>query len=417
MRAKLRRGRVIGMAAVAAALLIMLAAAVAPADMSPPIALPALTVRPAAVPTDRTVTLITGDRVTLAGGDASRPSIEPGAGRQRVTFSTLRMDGRMYVVPSDVSRLVSGGSLDRRLFDVAGLIRDGYDDARRTDVPLIVKYRGAAGRSAMSAAGARTMRALPAIDGAAVRVPKRTAASFVDQLPIDGIARIWLDGRRRVTLDDSVPQIGAPAAWQAGFSGKGVTVAVLDSGIDAEHPDLAGRITEAMDFTGSGPGDQVGHGTHVAATIAGTRGVAMDARLLDGKVCGSCGCEESAILAGMHWAAVEKRARVINLSLGGGDLSEIDPLEEAVNELTAQTGARFVVAAGNYGPGATSVGSPGSAEAALTVGAVDKQDQLAEFSSRGPRVGDHGLKPDITAARGRHRCREGGRHRARRACR
>jgi len=105
----------------------------------------------------------------------------------------------------------------------------------------------------------------------------------------------------------------------------------------------------------------------------------------------------SAIVAGMEWAATEVKANVVNLSLGGPDAPETDPMEEAVNRLTAATGTLFVIAAGNEGPGAGTVGSPGSAEAALTVGAVDKQDQLADFSSRGPRVGDDGLKPDVTA--------------------
>ena len=79
------------------------------------------------------------------------------------------------------------------------------------------------------------------------------------------------------------------------------------------------------------------------------------------------------------------------------DTPEVDLLEEAVNRLTAQTGTLFVIAAGNEGPGESTVGSPGSADAALTVGAVDKQDKLADFSSRGPRVGDGAVKPDVTA--------------------
>ncbi|MFD1326283.1 S8 family serine peptidase, partial [Micromonospora sonneratiae] len=78
------------------------------------------------------------------------------------------------------------------------------------------------------------------------------------------------------------------------------------------------------------------------------------------------------------------------------DTPEIDPLEQAVNTLTAQTGTLFVIAAGNDG-GEGTVGSPGSADAALTVGAVDRDDELAEFSSRGPRVGDEAIKPDVTA--------------------
>ncbi len=180
---------------------------------------------------------------------------------------------------------------------------------------------------------------------------------------------------------------------------------MLDTGVDTTHPDLASQVAERKNFTTEQGLDVVGHGTHVASTIAGTgaasdgkyKGVAPDAKLYDGKVCGLDGCPESAILAGMEWAATEVKAGVVNLSLGGTDTPEIDPLEEAVNRLTAQTGSLFVIAAGNEGDGEETVGSPGSADAALTVGAVDKQDKLAGFSSRGPRIGDGGVKPDVTA--------------------
>jgi subtilisin family serine protease len=126
-----------------------------------------------------------------------------------------------------------------------------------------------------------------------------------------GIDHVWLDGQRKLSLDVSVPQIGAPAAWKAGLDGAGVTVAVLDSGIDATHPDLKDQISQARNFTTvPDTDDTVGHGTHVASTIAGTgaasggryRGVAPGAKLLVGKVCTDV-CEDSDILAGMAWAA------------------------------------------------------------------------------------------------------------------
>jgi subtilisin family serine protease len=137
----------------------------------------------------------------------------------------------------------------------------------------------------------------------------------------------------------------------------------------------------------------------VASIVAGAgekqRGVARDAKIALGKV-GDRVMFESHILAGMEWAAVEVKAKVVNMSLGGPDTPDADPLEQAVDTLSARTGALFVISAGNDGLAGT-VGSPGSADAALTVGAVDRDDMKASFSSAGPRKGDHAIKPDVTA--------------------
>ncbi|HZX04727.1 S8 family peptidase, partial [Kribbella sp.] len=335
--------------------------------------------------------------MTLLGGDPTRASITPGTGRTKIAFSSYREQNHLYVVPSDVRARLAEGKLDTRLFDVTGLIKDGYDSGT---MPLIVTYRGTAQqRSAVP--GATVARQLPVINGAALKVTKDAKV-----LNSTGIDKVWLDGKRKVTLDQSVPQIGAPTAWKAGYTGKGVPVAVLDTGIDKSHPDLATQVVGMKNFTDAPDGDHFGHGTHVASTIAGTaaasngkyKGVAPDARLYDGKVCDDGGsCQDSAILAGMEWAAKDIKAKVVNLSLGGTDTPGIDPLEEAVNRLTAETGTLFVIAAGNDGPNERTIGSPGSADAALTVGAVDKQNGLADFSSRGPRIGDGAVKPDISA--------------------
>ncbi|MEU9506852.1 S8 family serine peptidase [Micromonospora sp. NPDC048170] len=357
-----------------------------------------------------TVTLLTGDRVTVTG---SRASVRPAPGREDVRFLTRRDRGHLSVVPEDAVAPIRDGRIDRRLFDVTELVAAGYDDARRDNLPLLITGgTGPARRSAVPG-GVTVTRELPAVGGLAATASKRRAAEVWAAVTAAGARvgaaggadRIWLDGRRQLTLDRSVPQIGAPEAYRAGFTGRDVRVAVLDTGVDATHPDLAGRVAQARNFTEeSAPGDVVGHGTHVASIIAGSgaasdgrhRGVAPDATLLDGKVCETYGCAESAILAGMQWAAVEQRADVINLSLGGFDTPEVDPLEEAVNTLTAQTGALFVISAGNSGRFAP-VSSPSTADAALSVGAVDRDDSLADFSSRGPRTGDDALKPDITA--------------------
>ncbi|MGM1059924.1 S8 family serine peptidase [Saccharothrix sp. Mg75] len=340
------------------------------------------------------VTLVTGDRVVLAGDGVRAFVAAPG--RERTVFHTYERDGHLHVVPRDAARLISQGRLDPRLFDVTGLVESGYDDARRDTVPLIV-----AGDEEPAAAGLHVTRSLPVVGSYSARVVKSQAAeTWRTLVSRASVRKVWLDGLRELSLDRSTAQVGAPAAWAAGYTGKGVKVAVLDTGVDAAHPDLAGHVVEAENFTEDPDGtDGVGHGTHVAATIAGGvapyRGVAPEADLLDGKVCVAAGCQESAIVAGMEWAAA-RGADVVNLSLGGDDTAELDPLEEAVQRLSERTGTLFVVAAGNNARPGT-ISSPGSADAALTVGAVDRLDGIAPFSSRGPRTGDGGVKPDLTA--------------------
>lgn len=373
--------------------------------------------------TVRTVTLVTGDQVMLDGA-GKVTGVVRAEGREKVLFSVRVVAGHTQVVPGDAELLLAQGRLDARLFDVTQLVADGYDDARRGDVPLIVTFRGkkAPSMAPLTGAGAKIGRALPVVNGKAVRSAKKRGAAFWDAVTganptNDGateftaataVEKLWLDGRRKASLDKSVPQIGAPTAWAAGYDGTGIKIAVLDTGIDTGHPDLTTQVIAEQDFTGSasGAGDKFGHGTHVASITAGTgakaagkyKGVAPGAKILNGKVLDdNGGGYDSGIIAGMEWA-VAQGADVANLSLGGQDMPGIDPLEETVNRLSAESDTLFVISAGNEGEaGEHTVGSPGSADAALTVGSVDKTDALAVDSSRGPRVGDGGVKPDLTA--------------------
>ncbi|MDX2543129.1 S8 family serine peptidase [Streptomyces sp. WI04-05B] len=371
----------------------------------------------------KTVTLVTGDQV-MVDGAGKVTGVVRAEGREKVPFTVRVVAGHTRVVPGDAELLLAQGKLDARLFDVTQLVADGYDDARRTDVPLIATFQGkkAPSMAPFTGAGAKIGRALPVVNGKVVRPAKKRAAEFWDAVtgtaekadgateftPSTAIEKLWLDGRVKASLDKSVPQIGAPTAWAAGYDGTGTKVAVLDTGIDTSHPDVASQVIAEQDFTGSpsGASDKFGHGTHVASITAGTgarsggkyKGVAPGAKILNGKVLDdNGGGDYSGIIAGMEWA-VAQGADVVNLSLGGEDTPGIDPLEETVNRLSAQSDTLFVLSAGNEGEGGEStVGSPGSADAALTVGAVDKSDQLGDFSSRGPRVGDGGVKPDLTA--------------------
>ncbi|MDQ1017566.1 S8 family serine peptidase [Streptomyces afghaniensis] len=371
----------------------------------------------------RTVTLITGDRVTLrprTGGGTPAVSVLPGKGRESMGFRVehARRDGTQHigVVPDDAEHLLSAGTLDARLFDVTELVRIGRDDAHSRSLPLIVAERRgrAPAPSALTAHGAGLGRTLRALNGSTLTQPKDGTGGLWQSLLrgrlSDRVGKLWLDGRAKVLDDESNKIIGAPTAWKFGITGKNVLIADLDTGIDATHPDFKNRIAGTKDFTGTGMKDRYGHGTHTASTIAGTgaashgtyAGVAPGAKLLIGKVCDDNGeCPDSEIIAGMEWAAAQ-HAVAVNLSLGDTATDGTDPLSTALNRITAQTGTLFVVAAGNEG-GPTGNGvdgtveSPGSAEAALTVGSSTKRDTLSDFSSQGPRLGDDAVKPDLVA--------------------
>ncbi|MGW2939135.1 S8 family serine peptidase [Streptomyces sp. NPDC001156] len=383
-----------------------------------------------------TVRLVTGDQVTVTTlpGGRRTASVQPGPGRDHIPFQTLEGDDKqLTVLPFDAEALVTAGTLDRRLFNVSALIAEGYDEAHTSVLPLIVssgpsrvgaRVTVQATKAAAATAdrlvafneAATPSRTLESIHARSLRVADHDLNAFWKTLNPGGTSdaaraavtpRILLDGKVKAVLDRSTAQINAPTAWKAGYEGQGVKVAVLDTGADASHPDLVGRIAEAKDFSGSGnTDDHFGHGTHVASIVGGTgaasggtrRGVAPKADLLIGKVLDDNGYgSESDVIDGMEWAAGE-HAKVVNMSLGSDeDTDGTDPLSQAVDNLTASTGTLFVVAAGNAGPGPSTVGAPGAADAALTVGAVDSDDSLAPFSSRGPRLGDDAVKPDVTA--------------------
>jgi subtilisin family serine protease len=382
------------------------------------------------VPGRDTVTLLTGDRVRVdpAGEGRASVTVEPAprADGRVPTFRILSHGEQTFVVPSDVIGLF-GQMLDPALFDVDGLLAQGLDDASADEIPLIVQRSGDAPQLLRDTPlpAASEARPLASISATATSVAKDDLGALADPLAssaaearggdgpatttstsLHDVERIWLDVWVEVELHESTGQVRAPEVWDVGFDGTGVTVAVLDTGIDDSHPDLQGKVVAAQDFTGEGdPNDLHSHGTHVASTIAGTgaasdgiqRGVAPGADLMNGKVLHAGGSGlTSWIVAGMEWAA-EEGADIVNLSLGAPPgLWGSEPLTEAVEQLSASHGTLFVAAAGN-GACEACIGRPADAPSALTVGAVDRDDELAWFTSRGPVPESYGLKPDVTA--------------------
>jgi subtilisin family serine protease len=235
-------------------------------------------------------------------------------------------------------------------------------------------------------------------------------AAVMDEIrKLPDVTAVHEDFEVRANLTDSVPMIGATAvASTYGVTGAGVTVAVIDTGIDYTHPDLGGclgaacRVAGGYDFVNldDDPRDDYGHGTHVAGIIAanGTlKGVAPGATLLAYKVLNEYGYGyNSDIIAALEKAVLDG-AKVANLSLGGSG-SPSDPTSQALDNATA-AGMLSVVAAGNSGYSYQSIQSPGVARTALTVGATDKSWQMASFSSRGYVLdGDqYVMKPEVVA--------------------
>ncbi|URI06173.1 S8 family serine peptidase [Aquincola tertiaricarbonis] len=199
---------------------------------------------------------------------------------------------------------------------------------------------------------------------------------------------------RWVTHAWGLEDVGALSCWGAfDARGQGAKVAVLDTGVDATHPDLQGKVVGFAEFDAKGSvlkqgADQAwdadGHGTHVCGTIAGGRssgrwiGMAPQAQLLVAKVLGKTGGTDEQILKGMEWA-VAQGAEVINMSLGGltFDPGVLDTYTAAMIAARA-AGVPVVVAIGN--DGAQTSGSPGNDFFALAVGAMDVQGRVAAFS-------------------------------------
>ncbi|MFC4075803.1 S8 family serine peptidase [Salinithrix halophila] len=200
---------------------------------------------------------------------------------------------------------------------------------------------------------------------------------------LPGVKKIWPNTRYKANMKESASLVGAPEAWKkkdsAGnrVTGKGIKVAVVDTGVDGKHPDLKGKVVGGYDFVDKDatPQDGNGHGTHVAGTVAANgkiKGVAPGASILAYRVLDDTGSGYfDDILAGVE-KAVKDGAQVMNLSLGAAINSPEDPLSIAM-DVAALQGTIPVVANGNDGPGEWTLGTPASSREAISVGASTKK--------------------------------------------
>ena len=209
-------------------------------------------------------------------------------------------------------------------------------------------------------------------------------------------------------------KIGAPQLWAAGYKGQGVRIGHLDTGLDPNSPELAGKIAAFAEFNDSGervsgaqPHDTAQHGTHTAGLLVGkTVGVAPDAKLLSALVLPGGEGTFAQVIAGMQWmldpdnnADTNDGANVVSMSLGlPGTYQEfVQPVKNMI-----AAGVIPVFAIGNFGPNAGSTASPGNIPDVIGVGAVDQQNNVAPYSSRGPVNWTGGysgsfVKPDLVA--------------------
>lgn len=205
---------------------------------------------------------------------------------------------------------------------------------------------------------------------------------------------------RRLPLENFRPSTSTPwgigsvravESWTVSHGGQGARVLVLDTGIDKDHGSLADNFEAGRDFVGDNQpnypfNDTHGHGTHTAGTIAGLAaengftGVAPEARILAGRVCGDRGCSNIAIAQGVDWG-VEQKVDVISMSLGG---MWSTPAERMAISRAIQAGVTVVAASGNSGT--SRVSYPAALPDVIAVGAVDDKLQRAPFSQYGPEL-------------------------------
>jgi serine protease AprX len=330
--------------------------------------------------------------------------------------------------PERAATRSADSSIDALLAD---LDADGLSDAfearlRRlassARVSVVVTFDGPGGvATARDAVGSFVVtRRFDLVRGFAATMTKAQAQDLAAQ---PGVFRVEQDVRVRAFLDSADADFGTERARaDFGVTGAGVEVCIVDTGVDPNHEQLDGKAPIAFFDAVAGLAiayDDNGHGTHVAGIAVGDStggadaprygGVAPGAALSAAKVLNAAGSGSMAqVMAGIDWCAARPSVRVISMSLGTSAASDgNDGISRSVNSAVA-AGKVVVVAAGNSGDDPRTVGSPGAATGAITVGAVAEHSAppgaanhsdgiyLADFSSRGPTL-DGRIKPDIAS--------------------
>ncbi|HET6445235.1 MAG TPA: S8 family serine peptidase, partial [candidate division Zixibacteria bacterium] len=320
-----------------------------------------------------------------------------------ILFDSMPVSGHKAAMTSSLVELTSiqQNQLRRRSLSLTRAHQRFLDELRQLDIHFQLNYEYTY-----------------LLNGLAITLDSDEVDGLTEMPSVSGV---YPDSPVHLNLTESIPLIGADQVWVMTddlgrpITGQGIRVAIIDTGIDYTHPDLGGcfgpgcKVVDGYDLRNNDPDpmDDGGHGTHCAGVVAASgtmTGVAPEASLLAYKVLDGGGYGSiSVIIAGIERAAdpdqdpaSDDAVDIISMSLGYAG-SPGDPWSLAV-AAAAEQGILVATAAGNQGPGYSNLDSPGLEAKALTVGASDKNDVIATFSSRGPVPGyPEVIKPDIVA--------------------
>lgn len=206
---------------------------------------------------------------------------------------------------------------------------------------------------------------------------------------LDFVKEARFTEKARILLQDAIQNIGVAEVLEKEMYGEGILVSMIDSGVNFADPSLAYSVIAAEDFTGEGLFDAVGHGTLISKLI---KSVSPAVSYLVAKIVDNTNeADEMDLIGAIEWSC-NCNADVINISLGISRKCSLDCIVCQTVNYAVELGKYIVVAAGNDGPAKDSLNCPGNAERALTVGAVDKENKVCNFSSRGANN-----KPDLVA--------------------